>query len=105
MGLGWVSEWRRVARDDPTQPRSWSATSPALPVAVMSGPAALPHHAQMGMSIPAHVSQNQAVTFVRLVNQSKGSGTDQLAFDEPQLRRRCPVGEEPPAPAHDVGQH
>ena len=103
--MGWCrsgGRWLGMTQCNPARGQQqaqlylWRSSADRLP---------LPHHAHSGMSIPAHVSQNQAVTFVRLVNQSKGSGTDQLAFDEPQLGRRCPVGEEPPAPAHDVGQH
>ena len=41
--------------------------------------------------------------FVWLVEKSKGPGTEHLAFDKPQLRRRRPVWEEPPSPSHDVG--
>jgi hypothetical protein len=58
----------------------------------------------MDMRIPEHVPQNQAVIFVWLVGKSKGSETEHLAFDKPQLRLRRPVRKEPPSPSHDEGQ-
>ena len=37
------------------------------------------------------------------VDKSKGARTESCAFDKPQLRRRRPVREKPPSPAHDEG--
>jgi hypothetical protein len=37
------------------------------------------------------------------VDKSKGAKTESCAFDKPQLRRRRPVREKPPSPAHDEG--
>ena len=49
--------------------------------------------------------KTRRLVFVRLVDQSKGPATEHLAFDQPQLRRRRPVWEEPPSPSHDVGHN
>src|SRR5215218_632222 len=37
------------------------------------------------------------------VDKSKGAKTESCAFDKPQFRRRRPVREKPPSPAHDEG--
>ena len=43
--------------------------------------------------------------FVRLVDKSKGLGTEHLAAHKPQLRLSRPLWEEPPSPSHDVGHN
>jgi hypothetical protein len=40
---------------------------------------------------------------VRLIDRSKGPGTEPLAAYKPQLRRSRPLWEEPLSPSHDVG--
>ncbi len=53
--------------------------------------------------IDCDIHKTKRLFFGWLVDKSKGAKTERLAFDKPQLRRRRPVREKPPSPAHDEG--
>ena len=51
----------------------------------------------------ARLRKTTRLLLVWPVDKSKGAKTESRAFDKPQLRRRRPVREKPPSPAHDEG--
>jgi hypothetical protein len=62
-----------------------------------------PARRRSSASSSACVRKTTRLLLVWSVDKRKGATTESCAFDEPQLRRRRPVREKPPSPAHDEG--
>ena len=80
----------------------WRSSGPPVP-GWRRSPGCKPARRRSSASSAACFRKTTRLLLVWPVDKSKGAKTESCAFDKPQLRRRRPVREKPPSPAHDEG--
>ncbi len=80
----------------------WRSSGPPVP-GWRRPPGCKPARRRSSASSATCFRKTTRLLLVWPVDKRKGAKTESCAFDKPQLRRRRPVREKPPSPAHDEG--